>query len=451
MLQQTGQSMLLQKDNIAKESIFILVILISFFWIGYAYLMGTKVSMMILHPVVPILLIPLLLSSRRFNPIRLVSTIAIAFICVWLLVKLQSIFMPFIVGFLIAYFVNIAFGGLQSIPLSKKKRLHLPKWAAVLVLLALITGSACFLVFGIIPQIADQGIAMQEGIVNFYNMAKDYAIKTAGEMQNGQYPLKDRLPMSWQVPIGNYIDNMVIDLQDKIPSTMQSISQIIMNILGVLSSGFLGTIGKISSAFFITIVFIYTIKSYRLNIERIKNIFPENYRDTIIRYAVEVDRNLRAFLKGQIAIIIIISTISIIAYSIIRVPFALLVGVLAGLCNTIPTVGPIIGGAIAILACIAGFAAGNYELTRFLLQVVLTIGVAVGIQFLDGTFITPRIMSRALDIHPLVVIFVVLLSASLVGIWGALLAIPGAMVIKGIIKVSSEIRTEQKCLLISKE
>lgn len=437
-----------QKDNIVRESIFILVILISFFWIGYAYVMGTNTSMMILHPVVPILLVPLLLRPKRFDPIKLVATIAIAFICVWLLVKLQYVFMPFVIGFLIAYIVNIAFGGLQNIPLPKKKRLHLPKWAAILVLLSLITGIVIFLVYGIIPQIVDQGIAMQDGIVNFYNMTKDYALKTAGEMESGQYPLKDRLPKSWQVPIGDYINNTVINLQDKIPSMVQSASQIIMNILGGISSGFLGTIGKISSGFFITIVFIYTIQSYRLNVERIKNIFPVNSQYMITRYAVEIDRNLRAFLKGQITIIATISTISVIAYSIIHVPFALLVGVLAGLCNAIPTVGPIIGGAIAVLACTTGFAAGNYEFTRFLLQIVLTIGVAIGIQLIDGSLVTPRVMSKALEIHPLVVMFAVLLSASLVGLWGALIALPGVMVIKSIIKVSSEIRSEQKQSLV---
>lgn len=297
-------------------------------------------------------------------------------------------------------------------------------------------------------EIVDQGITMQDGIVNFYNMAKDYALKTAGEMENGQYPLKYRLPKSWQVPIGDYINNAVIDLQDKIPSMVQSISQIIMSILGGISSGFWGTIGKISSGFFIAIVFIYTIQSYRLNIERIKNIFPASSRRMITHYAVEIDRNLRAFLKGQITIIATISTISVIAYSIIHVPFALLVGVLAGLCNAIPTVGPIIGGAIAVLACSAGFAAGYYEFTRFLLQVALTIGVAVGIQLLDGSLITPRIMSKALEIHPLVVMFAVLLSASLVGLWGALIALPCVMVIKSIIKVSGEIRSEQKHSLV---
>jgi len=48
------------------------------------------------------------------------------------------------------------------------------------------------------------------------------------------------------------------------------------------------------------------------------------------------------------------------------------------------------------------------------------------------------------EVHPLVVMFAVLLSASLIGIWGAVLAIPGVVVVKGIIKVSGEIRAEQR-------
>ena len=52
-------------------------------------------------------------------------------------------------------------------------------------------------------------------------------------------------------------------------------------------------------------------------------------------------------------------------------------------------------------------------------------------------------MSSALEVHPLVVLFAVLLSANLVGIWGAVLAIPGIVIFKAVIKISSEIRAER--------
>jgi len=116
---------------------------------------------------------------------------------------------------------------------------------------------------------------------------------------------------------------------------------------------------------------------------------------------------------------------------------------MAGLCNAIPTVGPVIGGGIAVLASIMGFAAGNCGLGGLLLQVVLVIGVVFGIQLLDNSLISPKIMSRAVEVHPLIVMFAVLLAASLIGIWGAVLTIPGVVIVKGIIKVSGEIRSEK--------
>jgi predicted PurR-regulated permease PerM len=89
-----------------------------------------------------------------------------------------------------------------------------------------------------------------------------------------------------------------------------------------------------------------------------------------------------------------------------------------------------------------GLVAGNVELTGFLIQLVLVIAAVIGIQLLDNSLISPRIMSHAVEVHPLVVIFAVLLAASLIGIWGAVLAIPGIVVFKAIIKVSGEIRAE---------
>jgi len=152
---------------------------------------------------------------------------------------------------------------------------------------------------------------------------------------------------------------------------------------------------------------------------------------------------MRAFLRGQLAVIVIISIISIIAYSLIRIPLALLVGMLAGLCNAIPTIGPIIGGGIAVLASIVGVAAGDYAVTGFLIRLGLVLVITFAIQLLDNSLISPKIMSTAIEVHPLVIIFAVLLSASLVGIWGAVLAIPGIVVVKGVLKASHEIRAER--------
>jgi len=435
---------MLQKDSAIHVYVTMVAILVSFFWIGYAYIMGTKADQMILHPIVPLLLTALLISFRKYEPTKFVINIALTFIGIWLFVRLQSVFIPFIIGFALAYIVSVVFSGLQNIPLPKGKRLHLPKWSAVIVLLVLITGIITFFSFGIVPQLVQQVSDMQDGMNIFYEKIRDYAVKTAGDISNGEYPLKDRLPESWQEPVGEYIDKVVVSIQEKVPSLAESISQIIGNILGRLSAGIAGTFGKVSSVFFIIIVFVYALQSLKSHVKNIINLFPENRRDRMTQYLREIDYDMRAFLKGQISVIIIISILSIIGFSIIRLPFALLVGLLAGLLNAIPTIGPVITGVIAVLATLSGLAAGNYSLGGFFIHAFLAIGVIFGVQTLDSAFVSTRIMSKVVEMHPLVVMFAVLLAASLAGIWGALLTIPGLVIIKGIINVRKQINTGQK-------
>ncbi len=251
------------------------------------------------------------------------------------------------------------------------------------------------------------------------------------------------MPESWQTTIENNVGKLSVYVQERLPAIGRDAVERISGILRRLSSGIVGTMSQISSVFFILIVFIYAVHSFQTHMDRVKNFIPEGQREQVIRYMVEIDTNMRAFLKGQITVIVIVSILSAIAYSIIRVPFALFVGLLAGLCNAIPTVGPIIGGGIAVLASIVGFVGGAYSSAGFLIQLALVIGVVMGIQFLDNSLISPKIMSYAIEVHPLVVLFAVLLAASLIGVWGAVLAIPGIVVFKAIFKVSNQIRSER--------
>jgi predicted PurR-regulated permease PerM len=434
---------MLQKDSIIHVYVTIVAILVSFFWIGYAYILGTKSDQMILHPIVPILLSVLLIGFNKYESTKSVINIALTFIGIWLFIRLLGVLTPFIIAFALAYIVSVVFTGLQNISLPKRKRLHLPKWAAVIVLLVMVTGIVMFFTFGIVPQLNQQVSDMQDGMNSFYEQIKDYTVKMSDNVNNGEYPFKDRLPESWQEPVGNYIDKTLDSLQGKIQSITESVSQIIGGILERISASIIGTFGKVSSVFFIIIIFIYAIQSLKSHIKSMVNMFPENRRDRITRYLRAIDYDMRAFLKGQLSVIAIISLLSIIGFSIIRLPFALLVGLLAGLFNAIPTVGVILTGVIALLATLSGFASGDYSLGGFFIHALLAIGVIFIIQTLDNAFISTRIMSKVVNMHPLVVMFAVLLCASIAGIWGALLTIPGLVIIKGIIKVRKEINAEQ--------
>ncbi|MBD3184614.1 AI-2E family transporter [Candidatus Poribacteria bacterium] len=425
----------------------VLVLFVAFAWLGCAFILGTDSKRLILHPIVPVFIILFLFSLWNDTSLRNIIVITSILIGLWLLIRLQMVFTPFIIGFAFAYVVNVSLAGLQSIPipLPKGKKFHLPKAAAVAVIILLIIGIISFFAFAIVPQLMKQSAGMQQGIISLYNKIKDYTVEVVNDWEErGNYPLKDQMPESLQTIVENNIQKISVYIQEKIPSVAQRANKIVGNIFSTLSSGLIGTVGQISSIFFILTVFIYAVTGFRSHMRSLSKLIPEKNRENAIRYFTEIDTNMRGFLKGQITVIIAISFLSAIVYSILQVPFPLLVGVLAGLCNVIPTVGPILGGFFAGFSSLLGFVSGNVDATKFLIQLALIVAAVVGIQIIDNSLISPKIMSHAVDVHPLVVLFAVLLAASFVGIWGAILAIPGIVIFKTVIEVSGVLRREKE-------
>ncbi|MDE0316320.1 MAG: AI-2E family transporter [Candidatus Poribacteria bacterium] len=207
-------------------------------------------------------------------------------------------------------------------------------------------------------------------------------------------------------------------------------------------SGLAGSIafqfgGLLATVFLAFIVFVYASQGFDKYFRGFIGLVPEKHREIAMAYLREIDRNMHQFLKGQFTVIVIISIISCIVYRIIGVPFALLVGILAGLCNAIPTFGPFIGGGFAYIAMLMGLAAGEFSLTiGFLVRCVFVLGAILGIQTIDNSLISPNVMSNAVDVDPLLIMFAVIVGASILGFWGVLLAIPIIVVIKSIVAVS---------------
>ena len=89
-----------------------------------------------------------------------------------------------------------------------------------------------------------------------------------------------------------------------------------------------------------------------------------------------------------------------------------------------------------------GLAAGEFTGIDFLIRSLFVLGAILGIQALDNSIISPKVMSSAVDVDPLLIMFAVIVGASILGFWGVLLAIPIIVVIKSIVSVSKSGITE---------
>lgn len=226
-------------------------------------------------------------------------------------------------------------------------------------------------------------------------------------------------------------------ISEKIPGWTASGGAFVRWISGLAGSIAFQFGGFIATLFLAFIVFVYASQGFDKYTRSFINLVPERHQETAMAYLREIDRNMHQFLKGQFTVIVIISILSCIVYHIIGVPFALLVGLMAGLCNAIPTFGPFVGGGFAYSAMLMGLAAGEFaDPYSFLFRCLLVLGAILGIQTIDNSLISPNVMSHAVDIDPLLIMFAVIVGASILGFWGVLLAIPIIVVIKSVITVS---------------
>lgn len=234
-----------------------------------------------------------------------------------------------------------------------------------------------------------------------------------------------------------YVKQFQTYLTEKIPGWTASGGAFIRWISGLAGSIAFQFGGFIATVFLAFIVFVYASQGFDKYFRGFISLVPERHQETAKAYFREIDNNMHQFLKGQFTVIVIITIISCIVYRLIGVPFALLVGILAGFCNAIPTFGPFIGGGFAYFAMLMGLAAGEFSNPiGFAVRCLFVLGAILGIQALDNSLISPKVMSNAVDVDPLLIMFAVIVGASILGFWGVLLAIPIIVVIKSIITVS---------------
>lgn len=198
---------------------------------------------------------------------------------------------------------------------------------------------------------------------------------------------------------------------------------------GVLNEA-LGLILNVFSGFltFITVsVFTFYLLLEKDRIKRnFFKLFPHLPKERVTKVVHKVDEKLGAWLRGQFMLMLIIGFVTWIGLTLLRVNFALPLAVLAGLLETVAIIGPIVASVPAILIASVQFGSPIPGLGVAALYVL--------VQQLENNLLVPKIMERAVGVHPLATILALLIGGSLFGIIGAVLAVPMAATIQVILE-----------------
>ncbi|MBI4733818.1 MAG: AI-2E family transporter [Rubrobacteridae bacterium] len=200
--------------------------------------------------------------------------------------------------------------------------------------------------------------------------------------------------------ISNFLQQAVED----IPSIISTVSTSLINfILG-------------------PIIAFYILKDSDVIKTTLREMIPKKHRAEGMHIVQKIDCIVGGFLKGQALVALSVGILSSIALSVLGVEYAILLGLLIGAFNIIPYLGPVIGGFPAVIIALGT----SWQLALAVVVVLLVV------QQFDSIFISPRIMSSQVNLHPTVVIFAILAGESFMGIPGMLIAIPLAAVGKAL-------------------
>jgi predicted PurR-regulated permease PerM len=191
--------------------------------------------------------------------------------------------------------------------------------------------------------------------------------------------------------------------------------------LPATASAALGLAGTVASAVFETITVLFLTLFLLLELPSIGrsvvSLLPPEQADTAIRMQGEISSTVARYVATNIAVSIFAGLVTWISLLILGVPFALVLALLMGLFDLLPLIGATLGGTIVVLVA---------TITVSVTAGVIMIIVLVVYQQTENHLVQPIVMKRSVAVSPLIVILSVLVGAALLGILGALLAIPVA-------------------------
>lgn len=289
----------------------------------------------------------------------------------WILLQIRdillSVFLSYIISSSILPFVNFL-----------RKR-HVPKLPAVIIPFVTMLGAIILLIVPLFPFVISQ---IQSLIAGFPTYLKE-AIHT----------------------LGLSVDSSQI--QSYLINEARNISR---NAFSVTTQVF----GGIFSFMMIFIVSFYLLLYYDELKKLFSRLFHPEKRPYVLATIDKTNEKLGAWLRGQVILCFFIGLISWISLTALGIPNALPLALLSGLLEVVPTLGPILSAIPAVIVA----------LTISPTMAISVIIAYIIIQLVENNFLVPKIMERAVGLNPIVVILGVLIGANLIGVSGALLAIP---------------------------
>ena len=338
---------------------------------------------------------------------RLLGLAAVLVALGWLFVRLAAILTPFAVSFALAYFLNPPANALEHLferMLARSPRVRRrlePRIVAVGLLVVGVVAAVVLVLAFVVPAA--------------YHQISDAAAKLPQYMttlRERVEPLYQRLNLRYPEQTEEVRRRIAQAVRENAPQILAPLTRAVQ----AAFSSLLGFVLAVLNLLVIPVFVVYLL----VDMNRIRigaaELVPNRFRPYVYSRAAEVDRLLSAFVRGQMTVCLILGVFYAVALTTCGVPMGLLVGLIIGFFNLVPFMSHVIGLPLAL--------ALSWLDDQSLQRLAVVAAVFAFGQFVEGNFITPRIVGDRLGLHAVVVMLAVLVGGTLFGLIGMLVAVP---------------------------
>lgn len=316
-------------------------------------------------------------------------------ISIFLLWVLRGVLMPFVAAMAVAYFLDPAADKLEDWGCSRM-------WATTIITVVFFIIVVAIAMI-IVPVVARQ---LFEFTKNLPGYLEGLQVWITGLVQQ----LEARMPSGGLTKI-----------RDAIGEYGGQAIKWLVSLIGQVWSGGMALANVLSLIFITPVVCFYLLRDWDKMTAKIDSWLPRDHADTIREQLGEIDRTLAGFVRGQGLVCLSLGLYYAIGLSLAGLQFGLIVGLVAGILSFIPYIGSM----FALLAS-AGLAAAQFGDWQ---NVAIVVGIVLVGQFVEGNFLSPKLVGDRVRLHAVWIIFALLAGGTLLGFTGILLAVPVAAVI----------------------
>lgn len=334
--------------------------------------------------------------------IRGLMTIAGIIIAYLLISRLSGALLPFLIAWLFCYLVYPIVKFFQYRLKFKSRAL------SIITVLLLVTGIMVGISFAIIPPIIEEAVMLKEFVTNYL---------TSGSTANN-------IPDVVNNFIREHIDMRQVEAYFSADRIGELIKGTLPKLWNVVSHSF-SLVSGVVAAFMVLVYIFFILSDYETLEHGWVRLIPEKYRERVVGIARDVEESMSNYFRGQSLIALCVGILFSIGFLIIDFPMAIGFGLFVGLLNIVPYLQITSIVPMIFLALVKAANTGeNFWWILIAAGIVMLV-----VQIIQETILIPRIMNKAIGLHPAVILLSLSIWGSLLGLVGMIIALPATSLI----------------------